>query len=73
MTTTVQDEVTGLLTRAGDAPLLAWKILELLRNREKRVRLGAAARQKALERHAPDTILKALFHAYEETLRRTHG
>jgi glycosyltransferase involved in cell wall biosynthesis len=45
----VQDGVTGLLTQPGDSLAIAGAMERLLREPEKAVRMGAAARRRAEE------------------------
>jgi glycosyltransferase involved in cell wall biosynthesis len=64
----VEHEVTGLLASSGD---LRATIERLLADGEARVRLGAAAREKAVREWSPDVAAAALVAVYDEPLRAT--
>lgn len=60
----VNDGATGLLFPAGDAPLLADRIARVFRDDALASRLGTAARDAALQRHAPERVVGELLNAY---------
>jgi glycosyltransferase involved in cell wall biosynthesis len=62
----IQHEKTGLLVPAGDAPALAAAIARLLADRGMAARLGAAARQTAIEQYS----VAAEMRRYEDLYRR---
>jgi glycosyltransferase involved in cell wall biosynthesis len=66
MTTTIDSERTGLAFPAGDPALLAWEIHRLFQDDDLAVRLSAAARAAAREKHSPERIEGQLMRAYEE-------
>ena len=53
----VEDGVTGFLVPEGDTEALAWKIKELMEDRQLRQRMGAAA-YKASDRYEKESIMK---------------
>lgn len=61
----VVDDVTGVLFRRGDVAELAARIIALLRDPERRRRIGAAARAAALAERPDDWI-----HRYDAVLQR---
>jgi glycosyltransferase involved in cell wall biosynthesis len=61
----VQDGVTGLLVPRGDAPALAGAISGLLRDPERRARMGAAATVRAASLFDEDRVVASLLDAYE--------
>jgi glycosyltransferase involved in cell wall biosynthesis len=65
----VEHEVTGLLVPPRDPPALRTALERLLKDRELRERLGAAARERARERFAWDEATRATIEAYRDTLR----
>jgi len=60
----VEEGQTGLFFPPGDAALLAQRLEELLSDDALAVRLGAAARRVAIERHAPARVVGQLMDAY---------
>jgi glycosyltransferase involved in cell wall biosynthesis len=66
----VEDGVTGLVFHAGDPSSLAEKILALYRDRELGRRLGAAAREKALETFAVESHVRMVQAVYDELLKK---
>ena len=64
----VDDEVTGLRVRPRDVPALRAALERLLGDGELRVRLGAAAREKAQRDFSFDAAAAGLLAAYEEAL-----
>jgi glycosyltransferase involved in cell wall biosynthesis len=61
----VQDGVTGLVVPKGDAPALATAISALLRDPERRARMGAAAAARAASMFDEDRVVASLLDAYE--------
>ena len=66
----VDDGVTGLLVERGDAAGLARAIAELLLDPERRVKMGAAARERAREVFREDRIVDALLETYRAASAR---
>jgi glycosyltransferase involved in cell wall biosynthesis len=66
----VEHGVTGLLVERGDAAALAGAIVELLRDPERRAKMGAAARERAREVFREDRIVDALLDAYRAASAR---
>jgi glycosyltransferase involved in cell wall biosynthesis len=66
----VADGVTGLLVERDDAAGLARAIVELLRDPERRAKMGAAARDRAREVFREDRIVEALLDAYDAASAR---
>jgi glycosyltransferase involved in cell wall biosynthesis len=69
----VDDDRTALVVPPGDSGALATALLRLLREPETAARLGAAARQRYLERHRPEQMTRALEALIEEVLLRKRG
>jgi colanic acid/amylovoran biosynthesis glycosyltransferase len=69
----VEDGVTGLLVLPGDARALAEALERLLRDREFRARLGAAARRRAEERCSVVHQVDRLLALWTEVLHRGAG
>jgi glycosyltransferase involved in cell wall biosynthesis len=61
----VQDGVTGRLVPKGDAPALAGAITEILRDPERRSRMGAAAAARAASLFDEERVVASLLDAYE--------
>ena len=68
----VDSEETGLLFPAGDAALLADSIRMIFRNDDLARQLGSKARDVALQRHNPETVLRQLLLAYQDILKSSH-
>ncbi len=64
----IQDGVTGLLVRPRDHRLLAEKIGQLLDDEELRVKMGIAARQRALEEFDVHLITEKQMDVYKSVL-----
>ncbi|HXR11153.1 MAG TPA: glycosyltransferase family 4 protein [Gaiellaceae bacterium] len=67
----VDDGVTGVLVPPGDVSALRAALERLLGDAELRVRLGAAAREKAEREYAWERAVAALLAVYETPSRRT--
>jgi len=67
---TVEDGVTGRLVPARDPQALAGAIQELLVDPEKRARMGARARAKALREFDEQAVFERIVRAYERLLER---
>jgi len=66
----VIDAETGVLVPAGDPDALAEALVGLLEDEERRQTLGAAARERAIERYSWDRIARRLVEIYEEVASR---
>ncbi len=66
---TVEDGVTGLLVEPGDPAALAAAIVALLRDPERRRRMGRAALARARERGNPAFVGEKLLALYRDVLR----
>jgi glycosyltransferase involved in cell wall biosynthesis len=66
----VDDGVTGLLVERGDAAGLARAIAELCLDPERRVKMGAAARERAREVFREDRIVGGLLEVYRAAAAR---
>ena len=64
----VVDGETGLVVEPGDIPGLRDALERLLDDRELRLRLGEAGRERAIERFAWPHVTAELIRAYGETL-----
>lgn len=64
----VEDEVTGLLVPAGDAPALASACARVLGDGVLARRLGAQGEQRARERHDSILLAEVTLHAYQAAL-----
>jgi glycosyltransferase involved in cell wall biosynthesis len=66
----VEDGVTGLLVPKGDASALAAAVIALLRDPERRARMGAAAAVRAATVFAERRLAPSLLDAYESLAAR---
>lgn len=64
--TVIQDDRTGVLAPAQDPELLAAAIVELLRDPQKRVRLGSAARQLVEDEFSAERMAADYLRVYED-------
>jgi glycosyltransferase involved in cell wall biosynthesis len=64
----VQDGVDGLLVPARDSPALAAAIKLLMDDRELRLRLGRAARDRALNQFDERIVIERTIAVYSELL-----
>lgn len=69
----VVDGVTGLLVPVKDPAALADALLELLRDRDKRKRMGAAAREKAAVDFDERRVFERVLRSYEELVGTRTG
>jgi glycosyltransferase involved in cell wall biosynthesis len=67
----VEDGVTGLLVRKNDAGALADAIITLLRDPDRRQRMGAAARARLAAVFSEDKVVASLLDAYAAAGRRS--
>ncbi|UCC84166.1 MAG: glycosyltransferase family 4 protein [Gemmatimonadota bacterium] len=61
----VEPGLTGLLVPVDDAGALADALIQLLRDKEKASRMGAAARERAAERFTRESVLAVYLEVYE--------
>ena len=61
---------TGLTVMPGDSEALAKALRSLLENREMRLRMGAAARMRAMTQYNVEQINRQTMELYEEVLRK---
>jgi glycosyltransferase involved in cell wall biosynthesis len=66
LTETVEDGVTGRLVPAGNPQRLADALRDVVRSSEMRVRMGQAARHRALDLFAPELTIAAYSQIYAE-------
>jgi glycosyltransferase involved in cell wall biosynthesis len=64
----VREGETGFLVPPGDPAALAEKMVQLLNQPELRIKLGAAARAQALERHSRQRMISRTVEAYAAAL-----
>jgi glycosyltransferase involved in cell wall biosynthesis len=64
----IRDQKNGLLIQSGDSYALASCIVELKSNSQLAINYGKTARQEALIRHNPKTIVKDLISIYEKII-----
>jgi starch synthase len=69
----VEDGVTGFLVEPGDVGELRERLHELLGDRALAARMGAAARERALERFTWAACAERCLEVYGELLARPHG
>ena len=62
----LKDGIHGLLVPEGDAFCVAGTIRECAGNFDNMIQMGKAAREFALKRHSPESILDQLMNTYEE-------
>ncbi len=67
----IDDGVTGLLCDPADPNSIAEKTIRLLKSREERRRLGAAARKMCVERYSLPALVDRNIEYYEQLLART--
>ncbi|HHX67036.1 MAG TPA: glycosyltransferase family 4 protein [Gallicola sp.] len=66
----LKDGEEGILIQEGDPWVTAGAILELIRNRDKAIKYGQNARNKALIRHNKDLILDNLIQIYKTIIEK---
>jgi glycosyltransferase involved in cell wall biosynthesis len=66
----VRDGVDGYVVEAGDTAALADRLAELAADPELRTRMGAAGRERVLERYGVDRLLDDVDRLYRETIAR---
>ena len=64
VSSTIQDNETGVLVNEGDPYALAGAILELLENQDHAQKMGQKAREIALKRHDPQAVVKQVLDTY---------
>lgn len=64
----IENNVEGLLVQDGDPYALAGTILEIIKDRNKAVRLGTNAKDKAVIKHNPEAIANNVVSIYESML-----
>ncbi len=64
----LENKKEGLLIQDGDPYSLAGSVIELAENPDFAQSLGAKARQRALERHNPDTIVRNVVEVYKTVI-----
>jgi glycosyltransferase involved in cell wall biosynthesis len=69
LSTLIKHEETGLLTPSNGVFELVHYLRRLFNEKELRSRLGASAREAAMQRHDKDTIADSLVGAYRDILR----
>jgi glycosyltransferase involved in cell wall biosynthesis len=67
----IDDDVTGLLCDPADPNSIAEKTIRLLKSREERRRLGAAARKMCVERYSLPALVERNIAYYAQLLART--
>jgi len=67
----IEDGVSGLLFKAGDAADMRAKIDRIISDSALRKSMGNAARKTYLERYVPEKNYEILMHIYEEALKRS--
>ena len=68
VTDAIEENVTGLLHRAGDAAELARLMTDLARDSERRRAMGKAARARALRLFSREAVTIAWLRFYEQLL-----
>lgn len=64
----LKDRETGLLVPSGDPAVLAFAIWQLFEDRQLAKRLAANAREVAISRHSPETVVEDLIKCYRKTV-----
>ncbi len=70
---TVEDGMTGLIVEPGNSDELAGAILRLAKDRELRVRMGRAGREKVLREYDPLKVAQKNLEVYEQARQRFEG
>jgi glycosyltransferase involved in cell wall biosynthesis len=66
----LRDGVDGLLLEPGDVPALASALVRLATQRDQRINMGQAARQRISEGYCDDVVLPRLYEVYDDALAR---
>lgn len=66
----LKDKEEGFIIQDGDPWAMAGAIIEMINNPEQAIVLGQNARNRALQRHNRDTIVKTLLAIYEEIISK---
>ena len=69
----IRDGENGLLVEPGDRTALARAMLRLLRNPDEKTRLGAVARQQAVDHHSWEQYVRKLEKVYRDALKPAAG
>lgn len=69
--TLIDEGRTGLFVPTGDAPMLAARLRDVFEDDNLAARLGSQAREVAVKRHDPDSIVHEVVTAYEDVLRKS--
>jgi len=64
----VKDGITGFLVDAGDINALTRSILQLMEDKDLRIKMGVASREAALKRFHPDIVTKRHMEIYKEVI-----
>jgi glycosyltransferase involved in cell wall biosynthesis len=67
----LKDNEEGILLQDGDPYAMAGAVMELANDPARAARLGKAARERALRRHNPDTIVKELIGIYSQIVKKS--
>jgi glycosyltransferase involved in cell wall biosynthesis len=73
VTTTVADQLTGLLFHKGDSATLAMNIQKIFNDDALALNLSRGAREFALGRYEKNSIVNATISAYKDMLGQAHG
>ena len=65
LTTTIENNITGILVNEGDPYVLAGAIIEILERYNEAILMGKNARKIAFERHNPQTVINELLDIYK--------
>jgi len=66
----IEDGATGYLVDVGDIPGLAYRMIDLLRDKARREKMGRAAREAARQRFAADRVAEQTLGVYYDLLSR---
>jgi glycosyltransferase involved in cell wall biosynthesis len=69
LTTTIEDEQTGLLFSVGDESMLAQQVERVFLDDKLATSLGSQARRRSRLRHDPTTVVQSLISAYDQTIK----
>ena len=68
LSTTIDNNITGILVNEGDPYVLAGAIVEILENYNEAISMGAIARKIASERHKPQKVVNEILNIYKSVL-----